>query len=380
MKKVLCFIFGAIPSLGVGSLPAHAAGLPLVISATVDYTHGTLTISGQNFGSAPTVTLDSLTFPAQSASSSQVVANFPSGRTPSSFTPGTYFLSVTFRNQLPTIFGVDIGANGAQGSAGPAGTAGAQGATGPAGPAGPQGLPGPMGPPGAPGPAGSTGPSGPAGPQGTQGLPGATGATGPQGPAGSGSELPSCTAPDVTVMYNGAFVCKSTVPHYTDNGDGTITDNQTRLMWEKKTGVLGSFSGINVADKHDVNNTYAWTVTGQTMANGPVYSDFLATLNGLAGRIILLGGATCFANHCDWRIPEIAELTTILSNDPNCVNLSNPCIDPVFGPTQIESNYWSNTSFVMGPPDAWYVSFSTGTAAIEFKEIVNAVRAVRYAQ
>ncbi len=25
---------------------------------------------------------------------------------------------------------------------------------------------------------------------------------------------------------------------YTDNGDGTITDNNTGLMWEKKTGVV----------------------------------------------------------------------------------------------------------------------------------------------
>jgi hypothetical protein len=170
---------------------AQAAGLPLVISATVDYTHNTLTISGQNFGSSPTVTLDALAFPAQPSSSTQIVANFPPGTPPSSFTPGTYFLTLQFKNQLPSIFTVDIGANGAPGPAGPAGAPGSPGvagATGPAGPAGPQGIVGPMGPVGATGPAGATGAqglAGVAGPQGSPGLQGPAGPTGPPGPAGS---------------------------------------------------------------------------------------------------------------------------------------------------------------------------------------------------
>src|SRR5277367_1529063 len=161
---------GMITLLGLLSSRAQAAGLPLVISAMVDYTHNTLTISGQNFGSSPTVTLDSLAFTSQPSSSTQIVANFPSGNLPSSFTPGTYFLTVTFKNQLPTIFGVDIGANGAPGPAGPPGAQGSPGiagAAGPAGPAGTQGIVGPMGPPGA------TGPAGVAGAQGAQGVAGA---------------------------------------------------------------------------------------------------------------------------------------------------------------------------------------------------------------
>jgi hypothetical protein len=87
--------------------------------------------------------LDALAFPTQSpVSNSQIVANFPSDRAPSSFTPGTYFLTLQFRNQLPAIFAVDIGANGAIGPAGAQGAAGppgVNGAPGPAGPSGPQG-------------------------------------------------------------------------------------------------------------------------------------------------------------------------------------------------------------------------------------------------
>jgi len=52
----------AFLTVAVGVL-AQAAGLPLVISATLNYSQNTLTISGQNFGISPTVTLDSITFP-----------------------------------------------------------------------------------------------------------------------------------------------------------------------------------------------------------------------------------------------------------------------------------------------------------------------------
>ena len=357
MKKVLCFIFGAIPSLGLGSLPAHAAGLPLVISATVDYTHGTLTISGQNFGSAPTVTLDSLTFPAQSASSSQVVANFPSGRTPSSFTPGTYFLAVTFRNQLPTIFGVDIGANGAQGPAGPAG---AQGVTGPAGPAGPQGLPGPMGPPGATGSAGAAGAQGLqgiAGPQGAQGLQGATGATGPQGPAGAtganGTGVPACGSPaPFLVIANGALACQ---PRFNTNGDGTLTDNQTGLMWEITTSACGG-------EITCYTNTYDWS---------DLFSTFLAGLNSDA---TLNAASTCFANHCDWRIPNVLELRNILIASP----CDPSCIDSKFGPTgPTFSAYWSSSSTAANSASAWYVDFGFGDAEFSAKGLLIYARAVR---
>src|ERR1700685_4161476 len=140
------FLMGFILSIS----PAQAAGLPLIVSTTVNYTNGTLTINGQNFGSSASVTLDSMSFPTVSSSSSQVVASFPSGTPPSSLTPGTYFLAIQFKNQLPTIFTVDIGANGAAGATGPAGA---------------------QGPPGAQGAAGTAGDSGEAGPHGTEGPP-----------------------------------------------------------------------------------------------------------------------------------------------------------------------------------------------------------------
>ena len=354
------------------STPAQATTpAPFVISATVDYTHNTLTITGQNFGSSPTITVDSLTFPTQSSSSNQIVGNFPSGVPPSSFTPGTYFLTLKFTNQLPAVFTVDIGANGAPGAPGPrglAGPAGAIGAAGPAGPAGPQGPVGMTGPPGATGATGATGVTGPAGAKGDTGATGATGAAGaqgpagpqgpqgPQGPSGSGTGLPACTAPDVAVLYNGAFICKSAVPHYVDNGDGTVTDNQTGLMWEKKTGTVGTPN----PDLHDVNNSYTWSsvVPPNQNPDGTLFTPFLATLNLDASSS---GSSTCFANHCDWRIPTIVELQGILLTPYPCG--TSPCIDPTFGPTPAsKSSYWSSSSFAGNPEDAWTVDFNNGFA------------------
>jgi hypothetical protein len=358
---------GASMLLGLLSFGARAAGLPLVISATVDYTHNTLTIGGQNFGSNPSVTLDSLAFTTQSSASTQIVANFPSGKAPSSFTPGTYFLTVTFKNQLPTIFGVDIGANGAAGAAGAPGSPGAQGPTGPAGPAGVQGIAGPVGPVGATGVQGLQGLAGPQGLQGSTGANGAAGPPGPQGPAGvngtNGSGVPICasTAPYL-VLSKGALVCQ---PRFNVNGDGTLTDNQTGLMWEQQTSTC---SGEITCEY----NMYTWS-TGDNNPDGTLYTTFLATLNL---DVSSAGTATCFANHCDWRIPNIGELQGILLAPYPCG--SNPCIDPAFGPT-LGFLFWSSSSLAGVPSGAWYVSFFDGSfnGGNGNKPSFNSARAVR---
>jgi hypothetical protein len=54
---------------------------------------------------------------------------------------------------------------------------------------------------------------------------------------------------------------------YIDNGDGTISDTRTGLMWEKKTGIVGDSidcpGSLKCADVHNVNNRYAWSKTGK---------------------------------------------------------------------------------------------------------------------
>jgi hypothetical protein len=194
---LLAWVFGGVfATLGIAASAAPEEVRPLIISATVDYTLKTLTITGQNFGGSPRVTVDALSFPTLSSASNEVVVNFPSGRPPSGFAPGTYILTMQFEHHLWATFTVDIGANGPKGATGPQGPTGAMGATGPPGPAGPagaqgtQGLTGVQGPVGPAGKDGATGPQGPrgiAGLNGANGKDGSPGPVGPQGPPGAGA-------------------------------------------------------------------------------------------------------------------------------------------------------------------------------------------------
>lgn len=154
------------------------------------------------------------------------------------------------------------------------------------------------------------------------------------------------------------------VARYADNGDGTVTDNLTGLVWEKKTTAVGS--GTNFADPHDVDNAYSWNSTGLPpyAENGTAYTEFLANLNA--------GG---FAGANGWRLPTFAELQTILLPEAFPCTTS-PCIDPIFGPTQ-SSPYWSATTYAGNPFVAWYVVFNVGEWGGLFKNVNYYVRAVR---
>jgi Protein of unknown function (DUF1566) len=219
--------------------------------------------------------------------------------------------------------------------------------------------------------AGTVGPAGPAGPERPPGPPGQTGE--------SGIGMPGCSAEgDVAVVRNGVWVCKSPLRRFVDNGDGTVTDNKTGLMWEKKTGTNGAlvicgypfFLLACFDDPHNVNNTYAW---GQLVASphNPLNRSFLEVLNLDRTKI---SSATCFANHCDWRIPNIVELQTILF----ACGSPGTCIDPVFGPTQASTFVWSSSVF--DGASAWGVNFVNGLVNyfdMTTSHYVRAVRSVR---
>src|SRR5882757_2638486 len=116
---------------------------------------------------------------------------------------------------------------------------------------------------------------------------------------------------------------------FIDNGDGTISDTQTGLMWEKKTANPGLPDRSNV---HDVKNRYVWSDLGAA-PNGSAFTKFLYGFNGGTSPD---GTSTsgCFAGHCDWRLPLIEELAGIVDKTQGRCGggRSGACIDPILGP------------------------------------------------
>ena len=158
---------------------------------------------------------------------------------------------------------------------------------------------------------------------------------------------------------------------FVDNGDGTVSDTQTGLMWEQKDSLGG---GANLGDPHDADNTYTWSSTA-TAADGTAFTDFLLRLNACDSTdgSTLTGG---FASHCDWRLPTSAELQTIVDLTATGCGTGSPCIDSTFGPT-VASFYWSSTTLSGTPLVAWVVDFDVGSEDFGTKILTGYVRAVR---
>ena len=250
------------------------------------------------------------------------------------------------------------GAKGATGPQGPSGPTGPTGATGPTGPQGAQGLQGSTG---------AQGPTGPVGPKGATGAQGPKGPQGPQGPAGVG--LPTtCVGGDVAVQYEGVWTCSpSGLPRYVDNGDGTVTDNTTGLMWEKATSTCAG-------EVTCFSTTYSWSgaalPNGMLVANGSLFATFLATLNGgdYYNPVDMMdetavshangGNVPCQSLRLAYPYRGGTTGASLPRSTPNCT--SSPCINPIFGPTQ-PSYYWSFSTLVASNPIfAWCVNFSVG--------------------
>ena len=122
----------------------------------------------------------------------------------------------------------------------------------------------------------------------------------------------------------------STSKTYTDNGDGTVTDPTTGLIW-MRCAMGQTWDGI--------------TCTG----TASTYTHDQA--NGLTG-------TTTFAGYGDWRLPNIRELQTIVDR-----SVSNPAIDSVAFPDTRPSNFWSAPVDSGYSSHAWYVDFFSGYAS-----------------
>ena len=119
---------------------------------------------------------------------------------------------------------------------------------------------------------------------------------------------------------------------FIDNGDGTVTDARTGLMWQQ----------------HTVRQTTTWQ---QAIA----YCENLT-----------------LAGYSDWRLPNRNELQTLVD-----YNRFNPTIDTTYFPNTVSSDYWSSTTYQDDPGLAWGVNFYDGNVFGLNKSGSLYVRAVR---
>ncbi|HXQ24313.1 MAG TPA: DUF1566 domain-containing protein [Candidatus Acidoferrales bacterium] len=153
-----------------------------------------------------------------------------------------------------------------------------------------------------------------------------------------------------------AALSKGIARQYVDNGDGTITDLKTGLMWEK----LSRDGSI-----HDYGKSYDW-------------------YNAIKTKITALNSGKGFAGHTDWRLPNVNELHSLID-----YGRQQPAVDPMFnkgctvgctakkcGCTQ-SGYYWSSTSDAVKQNGAWLVGFAEGYVGAVYKDRVMFVRAVR---
>ena len=127
---------------------------------------------------------------------------------------------------------------------------------------------------------------------------------------------------------------------FVDNGDGTITDKATGLMWAKD----GNGAGCNNG------STLAWAAA-------------ITFAEGLS-----------FAGYSDWRLPNVKELMSIAD-----YSRSSPTIDPLFTNTP-SGNYWSSTTVADYTDGAWGVGFNDGSVDDVSKGFDYYVRPVRGGQ
>jgi hypothetical protein len=124
---------------------------------------------------------------------------------------------------------------------------------------------------------------------------------------------------------------------FVDNGNGTVTDTATGLMWQQ-------------AESDEM-----WWEEAVT------YCEQLE-----------------LAGYDDWRLPNINELQSIVDYN-KVASEEDPAIDTNFFPNLLGNSYWSATTYTRFTDQAWLVDFFTGNYGNFGKHIKGRllVRAVR---
>lgn len=118
-------------------------------------------------------------------------------------------------------------------------------------------------------------------------------------------------------------------PRFTDNGDGTVTDNLTGLMWLLDADCPGGQVGWQAA--------LDW-IDSTLNAGGTACSGYTA------------------GTFTDWRLPNVRELSSLVD-----FGETNPALPTGHPFVSAQSAfYWSSTSSISTPANAWSINFTTG--------------------
>ena len=119
------------------------------------------------------------------------------------------------------------------------------------------------------------------------------------------------------------------IPRFNDNGNGTVTDDLTSLMWTK-----------------DAN------VPGPSNCNPGTYK----TWQGLLDYIICLNDNNYLGYH-DWRLPNRKELRSLIDYS----QYNKPALPSGHPFTNVQSNtYWSSTTYMPNTDFAWSLDMMDG--------------------
>jgi len=153
-------------------------------------------------------------------------------------------------------------------------------------------------------------------------------------------------------------------PRFTDNSNGTVTDNLSGLIWLKNANCTDTVGGVAKS-----SGTLTW-------ANALTWSNSLAN-----GNCALSDGSTAG----QWRLPNYKELVSLVNLAYTNPALSNAAgtakwtEGDVFSGVQ-SSSYWSSTSHAGNANNAWRLALLDGYVNGGAKSIVYFVWPVRGGQ
>jgi hypothetical protein len=175
--------------------------------------------------------------------------------------------------------------------------------------------------------------------EGSIGSSGGAGAPAPVAKTGAGVILGYTLDPneDGTLQMGVALP----VPRFTDNGDGTVTDNLTGLIW------------LTTANCPDTPRNWATALSDVAQLN----TD--GTMNSNNCGDISNGGSS----QTDWRLPNIKELHSLIDFGNSMPSLPS---GHLFSEVQV-GFYWSSTSGTSSTADAWNVSMIYGNVNLNAK-------------